>query len=431
MKPTYFPVNPKLDDLRSKDPTQVNSWETMLLQASEFLSISEPHYKIICDRYETLQSILAAATNPLLQDAHIFVQGSIGLKTTIKTVLGATGEMATIDADAIVLLPHAGNASAEEVLAAIEERFREGTRVEAPIEKLRRGIRVVYADENPGFHMDITPARLASGNSDIEGFGNLEVPDRKTGWKASSPRSYSKWLDDVSKKQISVALDHAQLAKLHTKLAEATQEPMPEYDSYVASNPLRVAIKLIKRHRDEWAIRTKQVDCRPISAILTTLAAQAYEEVVAESAFKSVRPLEAIFKIVEKMPKFVKFDDDGTAYVRNPTNTQENFAEKWNRANGDEYKQAFSQWFASALEAFALGFTQLASPSEFEKALSETFGIATAKVHAMVNTLPKDWTLPGQKVGVSLNSLSTGALLGAGFQSAQSQAGIEPVKRLG
>lgn len=433
MKPAHFPVAAKLVDLNTKDDTQVRSWEAMLIEASQMLSLSPSQYQTICDRYETLQGILSGSQDPLLLDAHIFVQGSIGLKTTIKPLKNATGDMATVDADAIVLLPHVGNATADEVLKAIEARFTAGSRVDQPITPLRRGIRVTYADENPGFHMDITPARLSRGNTDEKGYGYLDVPDRVTGWKESSPRTYSGWLDEVSKKQISVVLDHAEFAQLNVKLAEATQDPLPEYDSYVSGNPLRVAIKLIKRHRDEWAVQNNQQDVRPISAILTTLAARAYEEVVEESKNSSIKAVDAILRIVEKMPKFVDFDINGKAYVRNPVDQMENFAEKWNRPDGEgaAYQLAFSNWYASARQAFSIGFQELGSTAKLEEAVGKSFGIPTTRIKSIIDTLPRNWTLPGHKVGESLNKLSASALLGAGFLSAKSQAATEPVKRLG
>lgn len=46
------------------------------------------------------------------------------LKTTIKPIPGAPADLDTIDADAIIWLPHAQGAGAKEVLEAIEQRFR-------------------------------------------------------------------------------------------------------------------------------------------------------------------------------------------------------------------------------------------------------------------------------------------------------------------
>lgn len=414
--------------LASKDPTQIDAWERVLIKASEHLSLTEPQYKLICDRYETLQGILNVSTDPVLLDAHIFVQGSIGLQTTIKPASDATGEMATIDADAIILLPNVGSATSEQVLMAIEKRFRDASRVDAPIKRLRRGIRMIYADENPGFHMDITPARACSGNTDIKGYGFLDVPDRVTGWKGSSPRTYSQWLEGIAQQQIKIAMDKSE----SVALAEATQDPMPHYDKYASSNPLRVAIKLIKRNRDEWAIANKKNDVRPISAILTTLAALAYQEVVLESQYQEIRAIDAIFKIVQKMPKFIRIIN-GEFKVLNPKDSRENFAEKWNRPQGEghSYARAFFDWYSAACNAFSLGFIQADNPKQLEDALSIQFGIPVSRTQEWINTTPRNWTLPGRKVGVTLNTISTAGLLGSSYAQAKSQASIEPVRRLG
>ncbi|MGZ8252118.1 MAG: nucleotidyltransferase domain-containing protein [Methylophilaceae bacterium] len=420
--------------IANQEPTQINSWELMLLEASARLSLTPAQYEKICERYAILQRILDAASEPILQGAHIFVQGSIGTKTAIRPVNGAEGDMSTVDADAIVLLPNAGSATAIEVLEAIQARFEAGSRVEHPVKPLRRGIRIVYADENPGFHMDITPARKRAGNTENEGYGPLEVPDRDLkAWKNSSPRSYSNWLEAISAMSISVVMDEAAASQYHRKyaeFAEATQDPLPEYDSYAESNPLRVTIKLLKRHRDEWAIRTKRTDFRPISAVITTLACLAYEEVVNESQFKRIRPIEATFLIIEKMVKFIKYD--GTTYsVRNPKDSGENFAEKWNRADGFNYIKAFNDWHIAACAAFELGFQELESTAKLEVAMTEAFGLPAKHIQELIKSMPGTWTLPGQKAGVSLNKLSSSALFGSGFNSQKAQDKVGTAGRFG
>lgn len=188
----------------NNEDTKRGSWEDFLLRAAREISLTEPQYEVIDKRYSVLQDILSASDNPLLAEAHIFVQGSMRLKTTIKPVSGAPDDLDTIDADAIIWLPYAQGASAHEVLEAINDRFVQGSRVQKDIKPLRRGIRIVYADESPGFHIDITPARAVIGNAEEKGLGRLEVPDRVTGWKASSPIPYSDWLSSASMQRITL-----------------------------------------------------------------------------------------------------------------------------------------------------------------------------------------------------------------------------------
>lgn len=417
-------------NLLNQDTTKVNAWELMLLEAANKMSLSKNQYEVIAGRYSNLQDILNKTNDPLLREAHIFIQGSIGLKTTIKPVLNAKDDMATVDADAIILLPHAKYASAAQVLIAIEKCFREGSRVQQPIEPLRRGIRMVYADENPGFHIDITPARCVEGNSDSQGFGCLQVPDRETGWKNSSPRSYSYWLDEISKKKINIALDGViALNKSFEAFAEATQDPIPEYDDYVDGNPLRSTIKLLKRQRDEWSINNKQEKHRPISAIITTLATRAYEEIAKESSHVPLRPLEAIIQIVDRMPKFIK-NLGGQYQVLNPCDSGENFAEKWNRKNGEVYVTAFYQWHASAKVDLMIGFESFASADLFETAMNKKFGLSKAFVNDVVKELPSSWKWPGRD-NVSANSVAFGLFTGGSSKASGTQEDTKVVGRLG
>lgn len=412
--------------------TQLESWELVLLKAAHQMSLTETQYTLICERYAELQRILSSATDPILQGAHIFVQGSIRLKTTLKPAPNAEKEMGTIDADAVVWLPNAGTADAATVLRVIEERFRDGVRVNAPIEPLRRGIRIVYADEKPGFHIDVTPARSVAGNKSENGHGALEVPDREIGWKESSPIPYADWLDLTSQEQISLE-GLVELAKRHVVLDEATQDPLPEYQDYIDANPLRATIKLLKRHRDEWAIRTNEIAMRPISAVITTLAALAYADVAAESQRgRRYRPVEAIMEIVARMPSFIG-GGAGAYQVLNPKDAGENFAEKWNRPDGEgsRYREAFFAWHEVARQDIQLGLKDLGSTVAFVEAMHERFGVSKMLVEDVNRELPGNWTLPGRASEVTANAARLSALVGGTAATSNSQASVKPVDRLG
>ncbi|WLI13434.1 MULTISPECIES: nucleotidyltransferase [Pseudomonas] len=416
--------------LLSNEQTKRNSWEYFLLRAARDISLSEAQYEKINDRYSQLEKILSASDNPLLAEAHIFVQGSMRLKTTIKPIPGAPADLDTIDADAIIWLPHAQGASAKEILDAIEERFRKGSRVQEEIKQLRRGIRIVYSDENPGFHIDVTPARAILGNGKGNGEGKLEVPDRVTGWKASSPIPYSNWLQVASAQVISLE-ESLVIAKSQRMLDEATQAPLPQYEDYIDQDPLRATIKLLKRHRDEWAIKTKSADTRPISAVITTLATHAYLDVVKESKSKPLPPLDAILEIVRRMPEHIA--KRGTdCFVCNPADTGENFAEKWNRpGEGQGYRQAFAKWHADASASVSLGLESFESTDSFAKAVKENFGMAPAFITAVNNEIPANWTMPGRPDGTTRNAASMGALFGGASGGGNPQSSVKPVGRLG
>lgn len=414
----------------SNEQTKRGSWEHFLLHAAREISLSEAQYEKISDRYSQLQKILNASSDPLLAGAHIFPQGSMRLKTTIKPVSGAPEDLDTIDADAIIWLPHAQGAGAQAILEAIEERFRAGSRVQEEIKPLRRGIRIVYADENPGFHIDVTPARAINGNSQGNGEGKLEVPDRETGWKASSPIPYSNWLQVASTQTISFE-EHLAVAKSQRAFDAATQDPLPQYEEYLDQDPLRATIKLLKRHRDEWAIRTKNESFRPISAVITTLATHAYLDVAKESQSRPLRPLDAILEIVRRMPDHVKHRGN-ECLVCNPADNGENFAEKWNRpSEGHRYRRAFQDWHSNASVSVSMGLESFESAEAFAKAVQENFGIGPAFISAVNGEIPSNWTMPGRPDGTTRNSASMGALFGGVSGTANSQEDVKPVGRLG
>lgn len=412
------------------ESTKLNSWEYFLLRAAHKMSLSANQYETISNRYDQLQKILSGSDNPLLSGAHIFVQGSIGLRTTIKPVSGAPEGLNTVDADAIVWLPNARNAASISVLDAIEECFQAGSRVQEDIQQLRRGIRIVYADQDPGFHIDITPARSVVGNKEVNGEGMLEVPDREIGWKASSPLPYSSWLNVASTSEVFLE-SRAAIAKSLLTIDGATQDPLPDYQSYVEEDPLRATIKLLKRHRDEWAIKTETEDYRPISAVITTLATHAYLDVAEESKLEPLRPLEAIIKIVERMNSHIKFN--GKEYqVCNPKDNGENFAEKWNRPlEGVLYRDAFLKWHENAIESISLGLKSYNTAESFAEAIRDNFGIGSSFITEVNNEIPANWTMPGRPEGTSKNFITAGALLGGSINSAHSQAAVKPIDRLG
>lgn len=304
--------------------------------------------------------------------------------------------------------------------------------MQSDIVKLRRGIRIEYADENPGFHIDVTPARAVQGNGESDGQGKLEVPDRETGWKASSPIPYADWLHSASEQKISLEL-YKSLAINESRGAvmdSATQEPLPSYQDYDKLDPLRATIKLLKRHRDEWAIETRNENYRPISAVITTLATHAYLKVVKESHHTPLTPIDAILKIVEKIPEEIRVFA-GQYYVLNPRDAGENFAEKWNRPEeGHKYCQAFDNWHASALVAFTLGLQPHDSAGSFAQVMKRSFGIGESLITESNNEIPGNWTMAGRKAGTTRNILAATAIFGSSSH-ATPQTNVKPVERLG
>jgi hypothetical protein len=139
----------------------------------------------------------------------------------------------------------------------------------------------------------------------------------------SNPKGYDEWF--VGRKRIGV------LEKAFA-LDSASVEPVKEHKTKM---PLQRAIQVLKRHRDKMF--EENSDNAPISIIITTLSAHAYN---GESGV-----YDSLKRILNTMPQFIK--TDGTVYqIPNPSNENENFADKWNEE--PQKAVAFFEWLKKA-----------------------------------------------------------------------------------
>lgn len=81
---------------------------------------------------------------------------------------------------------------------------------------------------------------------------------------------------------------------------------------------LQRIVQILKRHRD---IMFKDDEDKPISIIITTLAARAYK---GETSL-----IEGLYNVINSMEKYISKDYYRDCLVTNPVNEDENFADKW------------------------------------------------------------------------------------------------------
>lgn len=152
----------------------------------------------------------------------------------------------------------------------------------------------------------------------------------------------------------------AKLAFAKRAHISASVDQIPDHK---VKTPLQRAIQLLKRHRD--CMFAGDCEFRPISIIITTLAAHAYnEETTIAGALQS---------ILTNMDRYIE-DRDGVAWVANPVNPSENFADKW---VGEPKKRAnFYTWLDQARRDFGLYLRASKydeMPTELRKNLGEDF----------------------------------------------------------
>lgn len=164
----------------------------------------------------------------------------------------------------------------------------------------------------------------------------VDTPKRQ--WKTSNPEGLSNWVSDQAKRPILVPLLLERRAM--EALASDSVAPVPGQE-VALSDTLRIAIRLLKRHRD-MSVRRGYFDAehKPISIIIVTLMTQCYEG-LADQAARYLHPIKLLTDLVELMPGMIEIRN-GEYWIENPTVEEENFAEKWN--DNHKLKDAFDNW---------------------------------------------------------------------------------------
>ena len=186
-------------------------------------------------------------------------------------------------------------------------------------EEKNRCIRLNYAGE---FHMDIMPCIPDASRA---GWAVL-VPDKKlAGLKESNPRDFGVWFDE---KALIIPVFTRDFEVYTDNVKAAAVDPLPEDDPF-HKEPLRRFVQLLKVHRDRYFGDDHEL--APISIIITTLIARSYAEVAGLGPHDSILDLlESVVANLDDHVVCVPHPGGGVDYlVTNPTNDQENFAERW------------------------------------------------------------------------------------------------------
>ncbi|KJR98707.1 MAG: hypothetical protein VR65_19525 [Desulfobulbaceae bacterium BRH_c16a] len=306
-------------------------------------------------RYEDLgewfdrQDSIVAGNSP-----HIFPQGSFRLGTAIRPL----DESEEYDLDLACKLRGglSKTSHTQEYLKKIVgielDAYRAARGIKNELESKHRCWRLEYQD-HLSFHMDIVPCIPAdevsrkvileslrsSGLDDLVAFSASQTTvsitdDRHAGfkticndWNISNPEGYAKWFEHrMNQLQTGILLQRAQVDSV----------PL-----FKRKTPLQRVIQLLKRHRDNWS--KDNPESKPISIIITTLAARAYNgetDIVA-----------ALGSVLDTMGSLIR---PTKPKVPNPVDPAEDFADRWYRRNCLHLRleENFSNWLLQARNDF-------------------------------------------------------------------------------
>lgn len=296
----------------------------------ELLELPQSTYEKAKKRYEDLGEWFDREASAVKDNnPHIFPQGSFRLGTAIRPL----DEKEAYDLDLACNLSqgitkHSNTQESIKKLVGFElETYRVARGIQAQKEEKHRCWRLEYQDEL-NFHMDIVPCipedetkrqlilasmTKAGTNQLIAGSASqLTVSitdDRHEGfrqicenWNISNPEGYGIWFEyRMNQYQNQILLEKAQVDDIPT---------------FRSKTPLQRSVQFLKRHRDKMFKGNE--DVKPISIIITTLAAKAYN---GEQDIES-----ALTNILSKMRSMV---NSNTPRVPNPVDPEEDFADRW------------------------------------------------------------------------------------------------------
>lgn len=322
--------------------------EKLLNDLIDNLDLPDSAYEKAIDRYQDIGEWFGRdGSTCSVNEPHIFPQGSFRLGIAVRPLSGDEEydlDLACNLRRGITSQTHT-QSELKSIIKNELESYRSARNIKSPIEEKHRCWRLDYAD-GLSFHMDIVPCiprdevsrkslAIAMQNNGIEESLARQVAElavgitddrhhaynsRSSDWMISNPEGYAQWFEErmFSNTLLKAACESAQV------------DDVPRYNQ---KTPLQRAIQMLKRHRDQMFAQNP--DSKPISVIITTLAAEFY---------RSSNSIEDTLKdILAGLKQFVESDSDE---VLNPVNPSENFADRWKMPAYKqlELKDSFHRW---------------------------------------------------------------------------------------
>ncbi|MCK9424301.1 MAG: nucleotidyltransferase [Bacteroidales bacterium] len=351
---------------------QKKQFSEILEEFGNVLDITKDQHEKAEQHYQHIANWLAANDSPLTKfNPQIKPQGSFMLGTMIKPI----NDGDQLDVDLVCQfegkMPEWTQFNLKQIVG---KRLQDNEIIKKLIEipDGRRCWKLNYA-ESARFHMDILPCIVSVGYTILyeKAFSailpdynalSIRITDKKESnyhtsvnpdeWLSRNPFSYGFWFEEK-----------ARILTEQVRLMSDSIKPLPGHQS--KKLPLQRVVQILKRHRD---MMFNGDEDKPISIIITTLAAQAYQ--------KETNILEALMNVVQRMPSFIeeRHSPDthkSEKWISNPVHMQENFADKW--AETPRKKDNFYKWLAQ-VQKDILFATQQTGLSLIQDSLKRPFG---------------------------------------------------------
>lgn len=289
---------------------------TPLLEAiAETLDISETHYESAVKRYKGIRAWLERDESSVARyNPEIYPQGSFALGTVTKPLSDAEAYDIDLVCELKLQKTEISQKQLNKLVGQEIKSYARTNNINSQPEESRCHWTLNYTD-GAQFHVNILPAIpdaesfkefIASKGSAPSDWSDsaIAITDNTlpnycridADWPRSNPKGYAEWF-------------------------RSRMDNVPEYK---VKTPLQQSIQILKRHRDIWFDKNQSIyeeKAKPISIILTTLAARAYNN--------EANLQQALMKIVTGMQGYIAAYKKGIVVVPNPVNSLENVADKW------------------------------------------------------------------------------------------------------
>ena len=333
---------------------------SILAKILEKIELPERAYEIADRRYKDIGEWFHRPESSCVDlDPHVFPQGSFRLGTANRP---ENDEEYDLDMGCNLRRGLSKEKNTQEQLKVLVgdelERYREARNIKEDLAEKARCWRLEYADDL-SFHMDIVPcipesdlsrsalrARMIESTkleealaSDVSELAVSITDNTDAGyraivsdWRISNLEGYARWFESRMR-TASVFLAEREM------VFKASIDTLPYYQW---KTPLQSAIQILKRHRD--TMFKDNEDAKPISVIITTLAARAYS---GEGDLVS-----ALSNILNSMEQHIQ---QHAPHIPNPVNPVEDFADKWYSPEHEhlKLKENFTKWLLQAKADFA------------------------------------------------------------------------------
>lgn len=338
------------------------------------LDISPTMYKNAKKKYEALAEVISDNGIP----CSIYPQGSFATGTVIRPY--KKGKDVDYDLDVVCLINLDKNSiSPQKIKTLIGEIIEKCGYYKTYIE-YEKCWTIVFAQNNDvGFNIDIVTsvdedplikndliksADIGAASLLYESVAMAKGYCKKNNckWVTINPKGYAEWFDEINARFETYTRE--QRAIFESKACDHEVEPIPSDELRSA---LQIAIQMMKRHRDVYYCNNGIEELKPISAIITTIAAEIAKN-MPRSDYNPFEMLEYIIGNVDEYHGLISINESvgaytnktlmqkksGSWYMKDPTNPQNNLLDSWD----NETARCFFRWVNDLKECFLDSFDQ-------------------------------------------------------------------------